>query len=162
MVSRLLSLISGGYIIQTESTRGRHTQDKSPVVNPAEEDASGFTIWLAACVSSSYLEALTLHKVCERDRRVKGVARLSRAPVCRPLRLKSKTVGRERKISHANAQPHLQIQTGRHRHTRACAQHAHARTHTAGMDWCLPYSVVIYDRSSVEARVIWEMMAILI
>lgn len=41
-------------------------------------------------------------------------------------------------------------------------QETRKATRAAGMDRCPPYLVVIYDCSSVEATVIWEMMAILI
>lgn len=38
MVLRLLSLISGGYIIQSESTGGHQAQKRKSVVNPVEKD----------------------------------------------------------------------------------------------------------------------------
>lgn len=56
MVSRLLSLISGGYIIQSESTGGRQTQNKSAVVNPMEKDGGyvTLTIWLIVYMRLAY------------------------------------------------------------------------------------------------------------
>lgn len=58
---------------------------------------------------------------------------------------------------HANTHVHLQKRATTNTQRGACAL-----TCAAAMDRCHPYLDVIYDGSSIEATVIWEMMTILI
>lgn len=59
--------------------------------------------------------------------------------------------------------PQTKTKSRVHPCAHACTQAGtHAATNSVGIDRCPPYLVVIYDCSSAEATVIWEMMAILI
>lgn len=81
-----------------------------------------------------------------------------------PIKSKLGASGEKKHISHMCPQTsHRHKQVSIDTQSGACKlTHTHIHTRTVDMDWCPPYLVVIYDRSSIEATVIWEMMTILI
>lgn len=104
---------------------------------------------------------------------VKGVVRLSRVSIFRLLHLKSKlrASGEKKNSTHRCTQTPTSTDTNRlaqtHKevHVCLCTACPCTHTHTDTNSWyglCPPYLVVIYDCSSIEATVIWEMMTILI
>lgn len=147
MVSRLLSLVWRGYIIQSQSTGGhrrRRTRTLLLTLRRRVRHPGNMADHVADRVGGrgKVQSAFTASQFCSKtERRENG-------------RKKKK---RNRTPMHSNTHVHLQNRAATNTHRGACALAC-----TAAMDRCHPCLDVIYDGPSIEATVIWGMMTILI